>query len=222
MMTYFILDEFDSRDIGTLTNKPVFNKPERMITDKVLPGRNGSLTEDYETYKNIELPIEMKSLKNIWEMDVVEKLEVFNKLAKFSWLDGVYKVKRLTEFSIEQVKQDFTIKMKLLCEPFRYLDEYELVFGKSGEIYVEGTRETEHITTIRGNGNISLYINDEQIIFKDVVDYVTLDIFTLSAYNSGNVKMIGEFLKFKPGKNVIYAEGNVTAIETKFRGRCLI
>lgn len=227
MRGYFIFDDFISTDIGSLADKPTISRAKRQIKDIEIFGRSGTLTEDYATYDNITIPLRIVTTnKDIWSNETL--FNTFNGKGgelKLSWLNGKFKVKQVSEFSITQQKSSYTIEIEFVCEPFRYLDEEVIsITTKGTNIFSSGNYEADHITTIYGNGDISLLINNKQIVFKGVSNYITIDTARLICYKDNtpaNNKMLGEFLKLNPFVNTIDWIGTVSKVEIRYRGRFL-
>ena len=75
---------------------------------------------------------------------------------------------------------------------------------------------SQPIIKIFGQGNIKLYVNDELIEFKNVMDGIILDSEKQEAYLSDvnkNAQMIGNFPTFGIGENQIICTGKVNKVE---------
>lgn len=75
---------------------------------------------------------------------------------------------------------------------------------------------SQPIIKIFGQGNIKLYVNDELIEFKNLMDGIILDSEKQEAYLADvnkNAQMVGNFPNFEIGENQIIAVGNVNKIE---------
>ena len=142
-----------------------------------------------------------------------------------SWIEGWYKVNEVNVSIKEDITRLFNITISFKCGPFRQLEDNKVILTENNStVLIPGNYETDHTTKIYGNGNISLFINDEQIVFKGVNEYITLDTARMYCYkdnNSENKKMIGEYVKFKPGLNTISWIGTVNKVELIYRGRFL-
>lgn len=216
-----------SSDIGSIVTKPVVSRATRVINHILVIGRNGTLTEDTKAYNNTEINFRLMNYKaNIIDNEVIGLLDGQGGELQLSWMRGKYKVKAVNSFTIsEEVPGAFNIDISFICEPFRYLEEEVITITEKGtNIFTDGNYGADHITTIYGSGDISLLINDEQIVLKDVVDYITIDTARLICYKGNtptNNKMIGEFIKLKAYVNTISWIGTVNKVEIKYRGRFL-
>ena len=229
---YFIFKRTDglevlSNELGKIKSKPAISRAVRVINHISIEGRNGTLTEDTGSYNNIEISISLINYReNILDKEVIGLIDGRGGELRLSWLSGWFKVKEVNNFIItEEVQGIFNIEITFVCEPFRYLDEETIeIINSDTDIFIAGNIETNHITTIFGNGDISLFINDEQINFKSVDKYITIDTDRLICYKDNdpaNNKMVGEFLKLNSRINNIKWIGNVKSIEINYRGRFL-
>lgn len=226
MRGYFIFNDFISKSLGSLAEKPIISRANRQFKEIQVLGRHSTLIEDYKTYSNITIPLTILATKeDVWLDENL--LNTFNGEGgelKLSWLQGSFKVKYVSKFSIKQERTSYTIDLEFVCEPFRYLEEEIIQITSSKEILIAGNYETEHITTVYGSGDISLLINGEQINFKSVDGYISIDTDKLISYKDNlltNNKMVGEFIKLKAGINKISWIGTVSKIEIRYRGRFL-
>ena len=230
-MNFFIFKRKDglevpSFQIGSIKEKPIIQRATRVMKSISIEGRNGTLTEDTKSYSDIEISFELINYKNnLWENETIGLLDGIGGELHLSWIEGWYKVNEVDISIKEDITGLFNISITFKCGPFRELEENKIEFTKNNStILIEGNYETDHITKIYGSGDISLFINDEQIVFKGVEEYITLDTARFICYKdnkSTNKKMIGEYIKLKPGINDIRWIGNVTKIEMSYRGRFL-
>ena len=230
-MQYFIFKRKDglevpSFQIGSIKEKAAIQRATRIMKSISIEGRNGTLTEDTKSYSDIQISFELINYKkNLWENETIGLLDGTGGELKLSWIDGWYKVNSVDISVKEDITGLFNISITFKCGPFRSLEEGKFTFTENNStILIPGNIETDHITKIYGNGDINLFINDEQIVFKEVEEYITLDTARFICYKdntSQNKKMIGEYLKLKQGLNTISWIGTVTKIEMSCRGRFL-
>lgn len=219
--------EVPSFEIGSIITKPILPRATRVIKHINIEGRDGTLTEDTGAYNNIEINIQLINYKdNLLDKEVLGLLDGTGGELKLSWLQGYYDVKEVSNFTItEEVEGVFNIELTFICGPYRCLDnELIEVTANNTNISIIGNSKANHITTIYGNGDISLLINGEQINFKDVEEYITIDTARMICYKDNTVannKMVGEFTKLSPGLNNISWIGNINKIAINYRGRFL-
>ncbi|SHH59420.1 putative phage tail component, N-terminal domain-containing protein [Clostridium grantii DSM 8605] len=106
------------------------------------------------------------------------------------------------------------------CRPFKYSTEDEVItITQIGSIiYNEGTFKSEPIIKIFGSGDITISINNEEIIIKNVEEYVTIDSVLKDCYKDEvlkNADMVGDFPILEIGDNVISFSGNVNKVEVQ-------
>ncbi|RXI57409.1 distal tail protein Dit [Clostridium tetani] len=224
------------KDLGLIVehrpNTPITEKDVRHI---YIQGRNGSLTEDLGTYRDIEISISFgfkaKDKNNFGykcRMIKMWLLNVENNKLSFSDDEVFYKVKNI-KFDEEGIERGlrtlgkFTVTF--VCDPFSYLDSELITITKNNFIiYNEGTFESQPYMKIFATGDIILNINDEVIKLENIIDYIELDSEIMECYKEHqncNNKIIGEFPILKVGENKISWTGNVSKIEITPRWRCL-
>lgn len=218
--------EVPSYQIGSIKEKPSISRATRIMKSISIEGRSGTLTEDTKSYSDIEISFELINYKeNLWENETIGLLDGTGGELHLSWIEGWYKVNEVNISIKEDITGLFNISITFKCGPFRQLEESKFEFTENNyNVLIQGNIETDHITKIYGNGDISLFINDEQIVFKGVEGYITLDTARFICYKdnqSTNKKMIGEYIKLKPGVNTISWIGTVTKVEVSYRGRFL-
>lgn len=236
MFSIFFNNLNSSRDLGlAIEHRPNIPIAEKDIRQIYVPNRNGSLTEDLGTYRDIEISItfgfKAKDRDNfgykcrmikMWLLNIQD-----NKLS-FSDDEVYYKVKNI-KFDEEGIERGlrtlgkFTVTF--VCDPFSYLDSELITITKNNStIYNYGTFESQPYIKIFATGDITLNINDRFIKFINVEDCIELDSEMMECYKGNkncNNKIYGEFPILKTGKNNISWTGNVSKIEINPRWRCL-
>ena len=216
--------EVPSYQIGSIKEKPIIPRATRIMKSISIEGRDGTLTEDTGSYSDIEIPFELINYKeNLWENETIGLLDGAGGELHLSWIDGWYKVNEVNISIKEDITGVFNISISFKCGPFRQLEENTFILTENNStILIAGNYNSDHITKIYGSGDISLLINDEQIVFKNVEEYTILDTARFLCYKDNqNKKMIGEYIKLVPGTNTISWIGNVTKVEMSYRGRFL-
>lgn len=222
------------RDLGLATeNRPNIPVPERNVNNIYIPGKSGTLTEDLESYEDIEIPItfgfqdkiniysKCKQIK-AWLMGFIED----SKLYFSDDIETYYKVKNVKIDNIERsIRTLGKFTVIFVCNPFGYMDGEFLIIDKNNfTIYNQGTYESQPYLKIFGAGEIILNINDEIIKLKNVNNYIELDSEIMECFKDNincNNDMQGEFPIFKVGENKISWTGNVSKIEITSNWRCL-
>lgn len=236
MFSIFFNNLNSSRDLGlAIEHRPNIPIAEKDIRHIYVPNRNGTLTEDLRTYRDIEIPItfgfKAKDRDNfgykcrmikMWLLNIQD-----NKLS-FSDDEVFYKVKNIKfdEGGIERGLRTLgKFKVTFVCDPFSYLEDEIIIITKNNSTVCSyGTFLSEPVIKVYGSGDITLNINDRFIKFTAIENYIELDSEIQECYKDTlncNNKMIGEFPILKTGKNNISWTGNVSKIEINPRWRCL-
>jgi predicted phage tail component-like protein len=236
-MISFTFNEKNSyEDFGiVMKTRPSVSLPERNVNYIEIPGRNGSLTEDDETYKDITITVEcfLYDLDNLHEqLDKIKGWLIQNKS------DLVFSHNPNTKY-VGQVVSSMDIKLSFkalgefdivfTCQPFSYPVFNPLVEIEEQNINVNNkfTFHSEPKITVYGQGNITLNISNywgqvQVVTLNNVVDYITIDSSLMECYKGStltNNQMVGIFPILSVGENYISWVGNVQKIEilTNFR-----
>lgn len=214
-------------DFGILiAQRPNFPSSKRRVNTINIPGRDSNLRFDEKTYDDITIEV---------ECSVKDKQDISNKIdAIKGWLfetgesdlifsfqaDKKYIAQVVNAIDFKQVYKYFSeFPIIFDCRPFKYSVEnnIETIITSGTKITNLGSIESEPIISIYGSGNIILKINEQTIRFKGITDKIIVDSVIQDCYddagNNLNGNMSGEFLKIKPGENIIGWSGNVTKVE---------
>lgn len=226
--SWFIWKDINSLDLGIIINKlPSIIKAEKNISKIDVIGRNGFLTQDYNTYKPCVKSVEC-TIKNLENIDAI-----------CTWLDGndnvifsneenrIYKATIINQIPIDKIARTYhRFIIQFECQPFKYSrnDNPIIKITETKEITNPGTVESTPVITIYGYGSIDLNINDNIINLTNVADHIIIDSEIMDCYRDGqlmNNYMKGNFPMFKVGTNKISWMGNVQRIEIKPNWRWL-
>ena len=216
---YFIFKTVNSKDMGILVNEPPpISKTPRDINEVVIPGRDGFLTEDYETYRGTVKTCEC-TLLDIATVDLV-----------LGWLDGSgevifsnqsdrkYQACILNQIPFNQIIEQWHKFVVIFdCQPLaRTLTNTVQTLTKPGAIVNTGTAKSKPIIKVYGTGAIDLSVNGNVIHLTNVSSYVTIDSDLMDCYKGTvlkNTDMSGEFPELVVGENTISWTGTVTSVE---------
>ncbi|AOR22735.1 distal tail protein Dit [Clostridium taeniosporum] len=214
-------------DLGILISKrPSIPSPKRRVNTINIPGRDSNLIFDEKTYDDITLTV---------ECSVKDKENLANKIDDIkAWLfetgqsdlifsfqdDRKYIAQVVNAIDFKQIYNYFSeFPIIFNCRPFKYAVENSIInIIKTGtKISNIGSIESEPIINIYGSGDIVFKVNDQEVSIKGMTEKVILNSVIQDCYddkgNNLNGKMSGEFLKLKPGENIIEWSGNVTKLE---------
>ncbi|WP_333861540.1 distal tail protein Dit [Clostridium sp.] len=214
-------------DFGILIAKrPDLPSPKRRVSTINIPGRDSNLRFDEKTYEDITLSLEcsVKDTQNLtsklddikaWLFGTGESDLIFSFQA-----DKKYIAQVVNAIDFKQVYRYFSqFPIIFNCRPFKYAVENNIVtINTSGTALTNpGTIESEPVISIYGSGDIAFKINEGQITLADITEKVIVNSVIQDCYDDGgnnlNGNMTGEFLKMKPGENVMEWSGGVTKVE---------
>jgi predicted phage tail component-like protein len=214
-------------DYGILiSRKPSLPSPKRRVSFIDIPGRNSNLRYDEETYEDITIAVEctIKASDDIFEKLDNIKAWLFaagesNLIFSFQG-DKRYIAQVVNAIDFKQVFK-YTSQFPIIfnCRPFKYSTENNTLVIIDTESYITnpGTMESEPVISIYASDDVTLTVNQEQISLFDVTEKIIVNSEIQDCYNDAgdnlNEKMVGEFIKIKPGNNFIKWTGNVDKIE---------
>lgn len=194
------------------------------IEDVPVDGRSGNLTIKKGTYPDKVIPVEISVLSTTDFWDMLEEIDEWltdiedNRLVFTDRANKAYRVKRVNKGNVAQeLYLQGTSSIEFVCEPFLTdIDEFIIDITNLNNYYYNGNVEGEPLLKIYGSGNIQFAINGENIVIKNVTNYVTIDskfMVCLNADGSNSLDMIGNYPLLVKGNNSITKVGNITKIE---------
>lgn len=236
-LPYFKFNGIKSLDERLLiTHKNTYKGAARDLTFQSIPGRSGDLLIDNRRYKNVkitydvtalgdkrEIPEIARRVKN-WLLSEVGYFKLFDTYDPKYFRVAAYQ----DEFDLEQELPEVgSSSISFNCKPLRYSREGQKSIILSSAATV---RNPERFTAspyikITGSGDITLSVNENAFVFKDIEDYIEIDSEIMQAFRgdqSENVKMYTPtFPAFVKGKNDVSWSGSVTSVEIIPRWCCL-
>lgn len=236
--TFFIFNNESSLDYNlAVRERASYTAAERNIEYIEVAGRNGSLLRDKGTFKNVEEPISCylfakdRASKNIRE----EASAVFSWLkSPIGWCDLLYsddphyfmKAHLSKELSFNEIFHLFYVgegALNFTRKPERWAIAGKQVhtITRSGEqlINPEPFASLPQIK-VYGTGDITLYVNNQAVVLKDITDPIVLDSEMKNSYTKENNILVSANHKVKnilpplmPGTNEISWIGNISKIE---------
>ncbi len=209
-----------------ISKRPSIPSAKRRVNTINIPGRDSNLIFDEKTYEDITLTV---------ECSVKDKQNLVNKIDDIkAWLfetgqsdltfsfqsERKYIAQVVNAIDFKQIYKYFgEFPIIFNCRPFKYAVENNMVniIETGTKVSNIGTIESEPIISIYGAGDIVFKINGEQISLKGISGKIIINSVIKDCYddegNNLNGSMTGEFLKLKPGENIIEWSGNVTKAE---------
>lgn len=225
MIPFFIFNNTNSKDMGIIVNKlPPISKAERNYEEIEIPGRNGTLYIDKESYKSFSYSITCTLMPNSDIRNIAKWLNGSGKLTISIETDKYYDVIIKNQIDFEQVYRvcnEFVVNFEV--QPIAHsIKEKEINISNQTAITItESTYDIYPYIKVAGSGNITLMINNKSVILKNIIDYIELDCGLEEAYknslNCNNLIECEDFPKLSSGENNISWIGNVSNIQIKYR-----
>jgi predicted phage tail component-like protein len=226
MLSFIFGGKNSYTDFGiVITKRPSIPSPKRRVTNITIPGRNSSLKYDENTYEDITVTVECALRKD----NLADNIDIIK-----GWLicsgeedlifdfqaDKKYIAQVVNAIDFAQAYKYFSkFVIVFSCQPFKYAVDNSIIniINTGTSINNLGTIESEPVISLYGSGDIVIKINGGQINLKGITGKITINSVIQDCYddagNNLNGQMSGEFLKLKPGENIIEWSGNVTKIE---------
>ncbi|WP_208560635.1 hypothetical protein [Marinilactibacillus kalidii] len=220
---------FDEESINKKFNITLAERPELTVAKErylvyEVPGRNGNLTV-FDGYDNVPLTLHF----NFIDDDVRATFREMN-----NWLIGKKKV-RLSDTEMyrnitqsvltvnaanNDIKEWCDFELEIITDPFEYEDAG--IEEVTSEAIIDNPSKVDAETSIKvyGEGTCRVLLNDNQMIFKDVKEYVVVDGMIKKAHklmSSKDNDMQGRYPVLKSGENKISIDGQTTKIEVSKR-----
>lgn len=226
-LQYFVYDGISSADFNIIITKTnQLSSPERNIEVIEVDGRNNPLLIDKGNYKpfNLELECSIDSEnKNIHEVarNIKKWLQGEFKLKKLIFsddLDYCYEAVCINKLDIEEVINLLgEFKLTFLCNPLKKQSNpiSFTILTKETKLYNEGLVSKPYIKIV-GSGDITININNQELVLKDVENYIEVDTELYNCFKDNenqNNKMYSDFPVLEEGINNINWQGNVTRLE---------
>lgn len=219
-----------------IAGKSVYKGAPRDISFTSVPGRSGDILTDNKRYKNVKIDYSVYTLAGIHDIpEIAHRVKgwLLSEVGYFELFD-TYDPNyfRLASYSEEyDLEQELPAlgksKITFNCKPFRYSIEGQRAINFSAEATIRNPEFFPSLPYIKitGSGNITLSINNDSFVFKNVSEYIEIDSEKMQAYKgttNENSKMFTEtYPTLYKGDNNISWSGTVTAVEIIPRWCCL-
>lgn len=237
MRNYFIFDDHDSRSFDVyVSGHKTFDSPERKYNFYDVPGRNGSVTEDGKSFKNVELTYENSFIADApfisQDFD-----QVFSNLKNYllsrsgycrledSYHPDEYRMAVFRK-AIKPIMNDSnefgTFDLVFECKPQRYLKYGENVqtYTSFSNASINNPTNFASLPLIRVYGNGTVGIGSYSFTVSNnannnlYIDCDIMDCYRNASNMNGDVTFTNhEFPKLLPGINGITATSGITRIE---------
>jgi len=224
MGAYFIYNGINSKDMGVVLKAlPPITRPKKRIETITVPGRNGNLYIDENSYEPIIISLECTLKKDVDPRKITEWLVEFGTITFSDELDKFYNAVIINSIPLSRifrVYREFIIQLEL--QPIALSNtQYARNFSgtESQTLELDCTATVYPYIKVMGSGEVQLTINNKTCIVNIDESYIELDSELQNAYKvnkSKNNMMNGEFPTLEPGENTIQITGNAS-IQIKYR-----
>ena len=240
---HFIYKNRSSDEFGIkIINTNNLSSPERNVETKPIDGRNGDLLIDYGNYKNFELKFECDIIPHLAKRtlkDVARDMKIWLQ-SDYNYAEQVisddletkYEAVCINKLDIERIAREFgSILIKFNCKPYKKLVDSMITVTSKNTIINNQYEISYPSIKILGAGDVIIKINQQEVVLKDIQDYIIIDSELMNAYKTTSVtndiinqnqKMFSDFPILEQGTNNISWTGNVTKIEITPRWAVLI
>lgn len=211
-------------DFGIYVEKrPTMPSPKRRVSYLIVPGRNGSLKYDENTFEDISLAVECGIAGNVYQR--IDEIKAWllgsgeNSLSFSFQNDKCYLAQVVNSIDFEvSLRKIGKFIVVFNCKPFKYAtNNAPVTITSSGtNLMNTGTLMSDPIIEVFGSGNITLQVNEQVVSLIGVSGKIILNSVLQDAYDdmlqNQNSKMKGDFIELQVGNNQISWTGNVTKL----------
>lgn len=205
-----------------------FNKPEKDVESISVPGRNGDLIIDNDTFKNVVITYPCYIRENF--------ATAFNTLVNtLAPLKGYQKIEcsndsthyRLGRVIIpatpdaQRLNKDGKFNLAFNCKPQRFLNSGETVttYNNTGTSTLSNPTNYASRPLIRVTGNGKVTVNGTEIVLANTTNYTDIDCEAMECYygstnrNANVTFSTNDFPVLSPGNNSIVRATGITKVE---------
>lgn len=204
----------------TLAERPVLPvSGARYITYEV-PGRNGKLSI-FDGYEDVPYSLRFNYIDENAKPAFREIVNFLTGKKKVRLSDNDnYRLISQSVISIKDANNDIEewcdFEIEIITEPFEYEDAAMQTTTTNTTIVNPSNIEAGVILKVFGTGTCRVLLNENQMIFTDVQDYITVDGIMKKAHkdmSSRDNTMQGRYPVLKSGSNTISVSGQTSKIE---------
>ena len=236
-MSYFVFNGIRSADLGLIITKPIVRPNWTKATTEVeRPGASSNIMIQGNNYNSSELTVSaVISDTNAQKVhDIYSALQGFGNLV-ISTASGEYMrayCKPIVPETVALLMAEVHIVFTVL--PFAYAVSPTIQTISAGDNLVKnnGTVYSEPLIILSGNGNISVFVNDEEFKIALTNELADTEIYIdceaqVAYYIDNNCKIpiteltTGDFPLLHTGTNIVSYSGTVTSMEINVKERWL-
>lgn len=193
-----------------LEKDPPRMTPKKRVTNIVIPGRDGTLTQSDEAYDVFtrEAQFVLMDLSKIQEI-----CALFTDAGDLTFddePDKVYKARVVNELNPEWFTPGWrNLTIQFECQPFaRELNPQTAIFAAPSVLYNIGTYTALPKIKAYGSGNITLTVNGKAFTVQGVTASTIIDCENMAAFEGQTLLITsGEFPVLQLGKNTVSFSG---------------
>lgn len=239
----FIINGVHSRDLrAVIQNRPVVPVPRRRKNPIFMPGHSGTIHMDEETYDNSPLDLNIAIYAKDFEEAEYNREQLMGAFNSEGYVPFRYYVNphKLYRVDLEDMVFSGTraigyhqqVAVSLSVHPYKFThDGLVIELENSGEQIINPNGLfSEPIIKIEGSGNVTLIVNGESFVIRNIQDHIIIHTPSEHTYRESNGLIINEdskintldYPRFKEKANVISWTGNVSKVTIEPRWQTLI
>ena len=229
MMHFFTFAGKSTNDYGLrISGEATFNAPERKYSEVTVPGRNGTLTIDENSFKNITLKYPAYIITDMQER-VRDFANYISSFAGYQRLEDTYSPEtyRMAQYvsglevkTAGYMNRHGSFDIKFNCKPQRFLKAGEIVqtFTANSAIFNSTLFPSKPLLRVYGTGAGTVGIGSYLITLSQIDGYVDIDCELMDAYKgtlncNANVSFNADDFLMVPGLNGVTFTGNITQVD---------
>jgi len=227
---HFAFNGQNSSNFGIcVESTPSLDRPERQHNVYNVPGRNGAIIEQLDTFNNVNREYKVWAANDYYNS--VDK--DYNAISEWLYNSNGYcrleddfepDIFRLAyfvgPFDVENMLNMYgRTKLTFVCRPERFYKTGEKTIEVAdGDYILNKTAFTSRpLIKITGSGDCSIAIGNNIMYISSLQDYIYIDCDTMDAYRQSaenkNNTISGDFPNIAPGRQLIRLTGNITKVE---------
>lgn len=232
-MGIIIFNGLSSADYGIkVWQAPTYSIPERDYETVHVPGRDGDLLLDKDSYKNtirsyiVSFGRQNKKDFTILANGLSEWLHSCSGYARLedSYEPEYYRIAAYQETNeiVNVYQQAGQTTIKFNCKPQRFLKsgDEKITFNQAGYLNNPTFFKSRPIIKVYGNGNGVLTVGEYIVTITSIVDYIVIDSELMDAYKgtencNSKITLNGNFPRLVNGRNSISFSGGITSVEVQ-------
>lgn len=217
-----------SYDFGIhISGEALFDAPKRKYTSEKVPGRNGEIILDEESYENITLKYPSGIIDNM-PVRIKEFINFAGSKAGYQRLEDTYNP---DEFRLAQYAGGTSVKtedyknrtgtfdLAFNCKPQRFLKsgERRIEFQEAGSIYNRTNFASHPLIHVTGTGNGTVGIGDYLITITGIDGYMDIDCELMDATKgtlneNAKISFNADSINIEPGENGVAFSGDIESV----------